>query len=457
MFPANAGTTDFWKFFMRRNTYKEGFAPTVNTGGSSAIVSPDIRTRFPQRAHPFIAWVALIGILFPPIEIPLGDLRLSPGRIIAICLLIPAISKLLRDGRPGLACDLFAFATAAWMIGASALNGGYRPSAVAEALEFLGGYMLGRAYFSGYPGLQTFVRIMKVIVIVLIALAALDTLSGRDFTQEIVAKFFTINEFIPQYRFGLVRATSTFTTAELFGTFCAISAAIFLFSETGMSRLIYVGLCTVGCGLSLSSGPLLAFAIVMSSFIYNRLLGKFQWRWKALIIAGFGLLTTIFVLSDNPFGFIVRHLTLDPWTGYWRIAEWDHGIAQIYQTPLLGRGFTPYTNPADVTFLGISTDSVWLLVTLRYGIPMTAFLILTIFASLRTPRGSGGRSAIDLYNQNMRTSVSILIVSMCIIGLTVHFWNTLWIFFSVCIGIRGALSESANVAKRRVRFASPQF
>ena len=42
---------------------------------------------------------------------------------------------------------------------------------------------------------------------------------------------------------------------------------------------------------------------------------------------------------------------------------------------------------------------------------------------------------------NMRTGFTLVVVMFMFIGITVHYWNNVWIFWGICIGIRASLQE----------------
>jgi hypothetical protein len=113
--------------------------------------------RVPQRQYSLVVWVTLIAIFFPQVGFSLGVINVTTGRFVVILLLIPALIILLQSGRNRVASDFFAVALAAWMLGSSYLNGGFRPYVGAEALEFLGAYLVGRAFVFGPSNLRTFV------------------------------------------------------------------------------------------------------------------------------------------------------------------------------------------------------------------------------------------------------------------------------------------------------------
>jgi hypothetical protein len=394
----------------------------------------------PQRSRSLIAWVTLIGIFSPPTLISLGVINVTPGRFVVILLFLPALGALLRSGRKGVSSDFFVVALCVWMLGSSAVNGGFRAYVGAEALEFLGAYLIGRAFFYDPSNLRTFVKALSKITVVIIALALLDTLSGRHITLDSFGITNSLSQSIVSnnFRFGLVRAASVLDSAEHYGTFCVAAASIFFYSERGTRRILYVGLSFLGCALSLSSGPLMGLGIVIALFSYDRILKRHPFRWKILIAAIAGFILTIFLISDNPIEWILVHIALDPQTGFFRIATWHFALPLIGQSPFVGVGLVALGDSENAKFYLASVDCVWLVEALRYGLPSVFFLILAMFLPILQRVKT---SAFDPDVYNVRTGFSLAISAMGIIGLTVHFWNGTWLFLSLCIGIRASIAE----------------
>lgn len=392
-----------------------------------------------ERSHRLLSWVLLVGIFLPPIQIFIFDTKFTPGRIVVLAFLVPALGILLRRGRNWVVSDFSAAAVMIWMILSSILNGGYRPSVVAEALEFFGAYLIGRAFFAGRVRIQTFMQTFGIVTVILVACALLDTLAGRAFTLETTAKLFPLPQFGSGSRFGWERANSTFGHAELLGTFCVAATAIFLYSDR--KRLFYSGVSIVGTAFSLSSGPWLGLVVVLSIFCYDRILKSYPWRWKVLVIILGGMLLGVLVISNNPIGWVIRHLTFNPQTGYWRVSQWDAALTLIGQSPMLGFGVIVHTGGQHIDlFINQSVDCVWLVEALRYGLPAVVLLLLTIFAPFWSAPGYSLRT--DSYMASMRTGFSLAVIAMGLIGLTVHFWDSPWIFFSLCMGIRASFAET---------------
>lgn len=408
-----------------------GFAPALATENVSV------------KSRAFPIWLLLTGILLIPASLNIhlsGDgVKFTPGRAAIALLLLPGLLTLSRAPRRVVASDVFVFLTAVWMIGSRIPEDGLNPSAVASVIELFGGYVLGRVYFYGPHALKRFLRIFKIITFLVISIAVLDPIFGENVVQATANMIMTNPFYVPQYRLGIVRAVSTLEMYEQYGTFCVAAASIFLFLENKATRYRWAMFCFFGCVLALSSGPLLAFILMISFFVYDRLLGRYAWRWKLITAIFMLFLFTVFNVAAKPLSWIVSHLTLDPETGYFRIYVFDYVTQQISLRPLTGFGFGPIG--AD-DFLSVTTvDNVWLVCAARYGIPMIVFFLLANLASFVSFASRSRHRGIDPFMTKAATGFTQVIMVFMLVGLTVHFWNATWQFWAVCIGIRGSIKE----------------
>jgi hypothetical protein len=395
------------------------------------------------RNHPLAAWLALIGLILPSeISIAPGGLKFTAGRLCVALLFVPSVFVLCQRGGRVLLCDLLACAAAGWMLVATVDTGGVSAissSAGGESFEFLGGYLIGRAYFFGPTALNTFIRVLKMLAIIAIILAIADSISGRLIVHDTVAAIVHASRW-PQagHRQDMVRAASTFDHEILFGVFCSLVAAILLYWEQSLlRRSLSVSLCLLGCILSLSSAALMSFSIVVIAYVYDRMLREYPWRWIAFTIFVATLICAIFVVSNHPLGWVISHLTLDPSNGYYRIMIWDAASVYIAQAPITGYASGLFNN--DI--LDATVDSVWLVYSLRFGLPMIILLILTNVAAFLPIKRSSGNGHDDFYTDRMPRAFTIVLLMFMFTGLTVHFWNYMWIFWGLCIGIRASLRE----------------
>ena len=130
----------------------------------------------------------------------------------------------------------------------------------------MGGYIVARAYFFGRLELQYFMRVLKTLIVIVILLASLEPLAGRNVVTAITSTLFHTPVAETQFRFGIARAQSTIEDFELYGTLCCVAGCLCLYiGPTGVRRFVWVGFCFFGCLLSISSGPLLVFALVVAT------------------------------------------------------------------------------------------------------------------------------------------------------------------------------------------------
>jgi hypothetical protein len=400
------------------------------------------------RANTLAAWLALIGLIVPAAEVQIfiAGAKFTVGRLGIVLLLVPALFTLFQRDRRLLLSDLFVSAMAIWIIGAALYTDGTDSlsSAGAESLEFLSGYLVARAFVFGRAALHTFLSVLKVLAFTSIVFAMADSASGRSIVHDTFASILQVRPIADQFRMGMVRATSTFDHAILFGTFCSVVAAMLLYSEANvLKRIVYTGLCLTGAILSLSSSSLMAFAIMLGTYTYGRLMRRFPWRWSACWMVFGAIALVVSLATNNPLGWVLSHLTLEPASGYFRLLEWNAAFYQISLSPWTGYAFHNFGS-AEL----YSVDSVWLVFSLRFGILTIAFLFLANIAALLPTKYSDNRAG-DSYLNQMRTAFSLVLVMFMFVGLTVHYWNYIWIFWGICLGIRASLREQSIAVGRR--------
>jgi hypothetical protein len=422
------------------HSLRSGFAFAARSGGKDASRS--------KKLSSFPTWLLLTGILLIPstlaVHLSGEGFKFTPGRAAITLLLLPALAKLVRERRRFVISDLFVFLTSAWMIGSRIQDDGINDSAVAEVIELLGGYIVARAYFFGRPALQDFIRVFKILMVIVIFLASLEPLAGTDVVLTITSTLFGTPLIGTQTRYGIARAMSTIEDAELYGTVCCVAGALCLYMTTsGVRRLLWVGFCFFGCLLSISSGPIMAFAVMVATYVYDRMFKQFAWRWRAYGMIVLGFVAAVYLISNNPTDWLVSHLTLDPATGYFRIAVFDYSYDQIAVHPYKGWGFGLIGD--DDFFSQVSVDSVWLVTALRFGLPMMyLFLLTNIGTFLRIPPKKKSQKT-DPYIDNAGTAFTFSIMCFMGIGLTVHFWNATWMLWAVCLGARASIKEAELV------------
>jgi len=406
----------------------------------------------------------LIGatLLLPySVAVYLGDLKLTPIKILIVSLFLPAGVKLILSSASGqrrlLASDAYAIVVFLLMfLGPMIISGPIVfVSAFSPALEFYGMYVIARAYLYELSSIDNFVRCLLIATVGVVLFAALDIITQQYVAQQLAGAFFpapvtgqldTSEPGLHRVVLGIysLRATSTFDHPILLGTFCASMMPLCLYSPVSQTRRWFlIATCMLGCLLALSSAPLLATFMVFAVYAYDRLMRSYAWRWKALVSGLLLCIVTFSLASDNPLSWLFRNLTLDPQTAYFRLLIWDAGLAVISEHPWLGIGF----NPSGNSILDASTDSLLLARAVTFGVPLVSLLYLTALSAILPVRGERAvrksRALLDV----MCTSFSVTLSAILFISMTVTFWNATWLFFGLCIGIRVCLKERCLLAR----------
>lgn len=412
----------------------------------------DVVLAFPggtTASNGFVAWLVLIGIAVPSnMTFFLAEAKFTVARLVISLLVVPGMVELFRRRRHLGASDAFICAFCAWMFVATSQTDQSWSSTAALITEFGGGYLVARSYFFGLPALKTFVRALKAVSIGVIALASLEQIAQ----YHIGLALFGLPMPGYEYRYGWMRAFSTFPHPILYGTFCGSAGAIFLYSERSLlGRICYGALCFFGCLLAMSSAPLMAFMIAIFVRLYDGLLHAYRWRWRVLVGGMGAFLAAVFFTANKPVSWIIANLTLDPSTGYFRVATWDAAFYYIGLSPYVGYGFDAYA-PSDDFFGNVSVDSTWLVMTIRFGIPSIIPLLLANIASFWPGQSIGVRASNDPYVGSLCTGFTLCLVVLMFVGLTVHYWNSVWLFWGLCIGIRASLQEQCNKGRASAIF-----
>ncbi|MGN6284173.1 MAG: O-antigen ligase family protein [Afipia sp.] len=428
------------------NEFERSFPPRFPAGRGGAIgLRP---RRDASRAHPLATWLALSGVVLPTeLQLTLAGARLTLGRMGIMLLIVPALVALFQKGRKLLVSDFIALVLAAWMVWAGFYAGSSDSisSAIALGIEYSGGYLVARAFFFGPAALRQFVRVLKILTAVVVALGMVDFISGRWVVHDALVSIVGAPWLGALYRGTTVRAASTLDHPILFGTYCSLAAAIFLFSESRTpKRIFWVGISFVGCAMSQSSAGMMSFFLALSIFLYESAMKSFPARWGLFWCVVGVTAAVIFAATNHPIGWIISHMTFDPTSGFYRILIWDAAFEKIAQAPVTGFAFDLLNN--DI--LDHTVDCVWLVSALRFGLPaITLMVLFNLLAMLPAPRQSVRRGGDD-YMDRMRRAFTVVLLLYMFVGLTVHFWNFMWIFWGVCVGCRASLREWFLVADR---------
>lgn len=412
----------------------------------------------------------LICAIFLPegLSFFIGDFRLSVARVLIFVFAILALSQ-RGDGRSlvNVPSDSMALLTGAWMMIAATFTDGLTglKGAGMDAITFSGTYLVFRHMLGPVNSSVRFMRFACNVVLVVIAVAMLDPLTGRlatyDFVKGLTGYYKPAYEsaLVLQaetlFRDGSIRAMGSMEHSILFGAVCAwfgIAALVTFWNRTSGWLMAVIAL--VGILFSQAKSPLLAFGIGTVLAVYYSVTPRFKSRWKLAGLATAALLVTVFMFSGSPIATLVRLVGVNPESAWYRQAIWDVGAPVVLGSPLFGIGIHgDWDWQSHGALVSDSVDAFWLAFAMSYGIPGSLLVLATIVGACML--GSVDRSPY-LTREEGRLSVAlgITVAMTVVLGFIVHFWGICWILIAALAGMRAHLAEAAIVRGRAARLSN---
>ena len=411
------------------------------------------------RKTPLAVTLAILSFISPTeLSLVVGDLRLSPHRVVFLVFIPFAIWRLAT--RPDCRLhvyDIPFFGLAFWQTFVFAYHAG-QPGFVfggSWSLESLGAYTIARAYIRDLETLQAALRIVFYSIILAAFIAMFDTLTGSYFIHELLRSAVG-GEPMPamEFRKGLARAASTFDHPIHYGTYCATMFALLWMSEPDRKwQYIRAVVLIVAAILAMSSAPLLSLGLQLAFMIWHKYTVRVFMRTQITIAIIIGLyIGVLMVANRSPAQLLITLATFDPWTGLYRLAIWEHGLDNLWGSFWFGIGMADWVRPEWM--YSSTIDAYWLVLPLRTGAP--AFLLLvTGIALIAYGVASRGRTSRDRLRSNMAAGWMMSLLAICLLGATVHFWNVPHALFYFFLGLGGAIADPKRVAQAVSRAAQP--
>ncbi|TFL17130.1 O-antigen ligase family protein [Jannaschia formosa] len=376
--------------------------------------------------------VFLISLLIP-VSFELAGIRLSPTRLLLLASIVPLVALLFggRLGRVTAVDGLILFHVLWIFVALLIVHGGrYVQTAGITSVELLGGYLAGRALVRRPEAYRAMFVILLGALLVLLPVAAYESVTGKMVIPDLLRPVFDtpVRAGSAYGRMGLERVYGVFDHPILWGLFCALLLANFvlLFQRRRALLAVAVGASLYGTFVSLSSAPLLACLLQVGLLGWGWMTGG---RWK-LLFAGAVLAYVAVDLASNrtPVTILIETLTFNSFTGWVRLAIFDAGWAAVMSSPVWGIGFNDWPRPAWVTS---SVDNFWLLTAMRYGLVGAGSLTLAVLlhgrAIIRAPLE-------DEALRTIRRAYLISGVALIFVLMTVHVWDSIFIFVMFLFG-----------------------
>lgn len=403
--------------------------------------------RLPVHLIPLLI-VAYSCLLPREFTLDIQGAALLPYRLALILMAPLAIARLAQSPVRPMLIDAFAGFASVWFIVSLVVMTSFNDGMItgtSYAIDYGFAYLLGRASIRTAEDLRLVFRYFLPGALALVPLLALESFSHR-LMRPILAGL--LNQPQPDvfydFRFGILRASGPFPHPILGGVFLAgfLPMAWYLAHNT-RERLLGCA-AAMGALFTVSStaaiGIMLALAAIVLE-IMQRLT-----RWPIFAVAAVYTVLMLVVISvwseSGLLNFLIRNLTFDAGTGYYRLAIWEYGGAEALANPIFGIGFRDWARP-EYMYTG-SVDAYWLVQAMSHGLPSPIALGLVmvgaIFGVLRTQRFRHKADA------DAARAIVVFIVIAIVCGFTVHFWEAVNSWIALVIGGGASLASQARVA-----------
>jgi len=402
-------------------------------------------------------WIYLFTVFFQ-IGFQIGPLTLTSLRLFLMVMIVPLYVNLL-SGRYGrvYATDILFPLYVLWAGVAIEVNNPGRALELAGSTgaEFLGGYVIARAFIRTPEAFEALIRVLLIFVVLTAPLAIFETLTGRPLLVELIRGmgFNSVGNVQIEKRMGLERVQLSFAHPIHYGLFCSIVFGLTfvalkncLSTTTRYAGSAVVALCMF---LSLSSGALLAVVLQVILIVWATVFSRMEARWYLLL----GLTTVAYVVVDilsdrSPVMVFLGYATFSTHNAYWRSQIFDWGMKNVWGSPIFGIGMNDWVRPFYM-YSG-SLDNFWLLQTMRYGIP--AFLLLAAGYLLGLARVTRRDFSTDARLRQLRFGWVVVMIGMTFTLCTVAVWTNMFsfVFFIFGAGIWLIAAQPAGTA-----FAAP--
>jgi hypothetical protein len=392
----------------------------------------------------------LLSMLLPgELDFHIGGLRLNCQRLVILAFLPVAIIRIFTRRGPALRTfDLLFIGAVTYYSFTYFLKVPLERALQSGGIMFLesiGGYMLARSYIRNAAQFFAVVKLLFLMVLVVGAFAIPETFLSSYFVRNGAAAMTGAAPLWPgETRLGFMRAMSVFDHPIHYGVFCTTVFGLAWFSEPDPVKRIWRALIIGGMAcLSLSAGPLQGIVFVLAGALWEAVTRNIPNRvWLTVTIGSLLYLVMSLITKRSPLEILVTSLVFDPGSYWYRRMIWDHGVTNIQNNPWIGVPFGTWERGAD---MNTSVDNYWLALALWGGIPSVALLALSVLLILRATHGRFVRiqSADD---RRCRFAWVATVLSMCVIGASVHYWGTLSVLFAFCLGSGAWLSEPPRLA-----------
>jgi len=382
--------------------------------------------------------VLYLIVVMLPVGFNLGPLYMTLQRLLLLLLIVPLMVKLLagRFGRIMWTDTLF-FLHIGWATVAIAAN---NPDMVVQntgsaAVEFLGGYLVGRACIRSREDFLALCRWLGLAVCCTLPFALYEARTGNPIIITFINSLpgiRSVGNVNIEPRLGLQRAQVFLAHPIHYGLFCSTAFALTLLGLKGvltnMWRFLMAGAIALCVFLSLSSGAMLPLILQSFLMVWVIVFQRTGRPWLLLLVLIAAAYVTIDLLSNRtPMRVFMTYATFSAHNAYWRGQIFTWGMVNVWANPIFGLGLNDWVRPFYM-YSG-SMDNFWLVMAVRYGIPGFSLIAAGYFIALWRIGRRDFSSDPDLIR--IRRAWMFTFIGLSLALCTVHVWTTVYsyVFF----------------------------
>ena len=412
-----------------------GRAAGTIRGNKSLLVENDAPAASRLRAWLVVAFVIFLGI---PWVVHIGPMRMSAYRIFLCLAFVPCLIWWLRGKAGGIkGADVVFVTFSVWIALSIVVTSGSTAlqSAGIVLLETLTPYLLARCCIRNAGDFQVLAKALFWLVVLLLPLIAIETVTGWKATLRLFGVFLpTYGDVMMPPRVGLWRAQGPFDHPILLGLVCSsaftLAYLVIGYGKTALRRYFIAGIVAIATACSLSSGPLLGILLQVLLMCWKLLADWIGLRvmWIATIVSLSSAQFVCWATNRSLLDVTISRLTFDPLSYWFRNVIWQYGWSSVLAHPWLGVGLGEWDRPY---WMPGSIDNVWLYFAVKHGLPALFLIGLSVTLCLAQV---GWKQGLNKRHRDYRCAYLVSVISCCLVGLTVHFWDGAYVLIIFLLG-----------------------
>ncbi|MGB3796543.1 MAG: O-antigen ligase family protein [Alteraurantiacibacter sp.] len=334
--------------------------------------------------------------------------------------------------------DLLVVGSAVWILLASYQTSGSIATGFiqfgAHFVDITLAYFMARVAIRSPRDLRIFLILIAPGIGVTAFIVLQEAVTHVRFLQPLASSMTGVPMRLPDdTRLGFLRGAASFPHPILAGIFLASLLPLYLASGIrGWPKVIGIISAAIAF-FTMSSAALLGLVAGTSLWFFDWMVEKIEnLKWRMLLFFSAIMYTAVELTSNTGFyALLVRYASLNTATAYNRVLIIRFGSENIARNPWFGIGYDDWDRP--VWMYSGSFDHFWLIMALRFGIPVLVMLGLATFVGIVSTAVKSNK--VPLQDRRLLRGVAISLAVFSLGALSVSLWLSVLVWFSMLLGI----------------------